>query len=92
MSGGLPPLSSSWRKGHLRLRTRFFLQLTPCVHTPYVTSSLTRGWVCLLWNTLGLDKCTYRTYSVLLKILTFALYTSPLSAQADHASRAYLML
>jgi hypothetical protein len=33
----------------LKLTTRvFFLQLTPCGHSPYVTSSLTRGWVCLL--------------------------------------------
>jgi hypothetical protein len=27
----------------------FFLQVNPCGHSPYVTSSLTRGWVCLLW-------------------------------------------
>jgi hypothetical protein len=25
-----------------------FFQLKPCGHSPYVTSSLTRGWVCLL--------------------------------------------
>jgi hypothetical protein len=25
-----------------------FLQLNPCCHSPYATSSLTRGWVCLL--------------------------------------------
>jgi hypothetical protein len=29
--------------------TYFFFQLNPCSHSPYVTSSLTRGWVCLLW-------------------------------------------
>jgi hypothetical protein len=34
----------------LRPTTRdFFLQPNPCCHNPYVTSSLTRGWVCLLW-------------------------------------------
>jgi hypothetical protein len=34
----------------LRLTTRdFFSQLKPCRHSPYVTSSLTSGWVCLLW-------------------------------------------
>jgi hypothetical protein len=27
----------------------FFWQLNPCRHSPHVTSSLTRGWVCLLW-------------------------------------------
>jgi hypothetical protein len=36
----------------LRCTTRdcfFFLQLNPSVHSPYVASSLTRGWGCLLW-------------------------------------------
>jgi hypothetical protein len=34
----------------LRITTRiFFLQLNPCGRNPYVTPSLTRGWVCLLW-------------------------------------------
>jgi hypothetical protein len=27
---------------------RLFFQLNPCGHSPYVTSSLTRRWVCLL--------------------------------------------
>jgi hypothetical protein len=27
-------------------------QLNPCCSIPYVTSSLTRRWVCLLWNVL----------------------------------------
>jgi hypothetical protein len=35
-----------------------------------------------LMNMLALVKCTYRTYSKLLKILAFALYTSPLPVQA----------
>jgi hypothetical protein len=29
--------------------TDFFSQLNPCGYSPYVTSSLTRKWVCLLW-------------------------------------------
>jgi hypothetical protein len=33
---------------------RFFFQLNPCGHTPYVTSSLTTGWVCCLQFLLGL--------------------------------------
>jgi hypothetical protein len=33
-------------------------------------------------NMLGLVKYTYHTYSMLLKILAFVLYTSPLSVQA----------
>jgi hypothetical protein len=30
-------------------RDLFFLQLNICGHSPFVTSSLTRRWVCLLW-------------------------------------------
>jgi hypothetical protein len=32
---------------------RFFSQLNPCGISPYVTSTLTRKWVCLLWICLG---------------------------------------
>jgi hypothetical protein len=33
----------------LRLTTRIFIfQLNTCAYTPYVTSSITRGWVCRL--------------------------------------------
>jgi hypothetical protein len=32
----------------LELTTNFFFQLNPCGRSPYVTSSLTRKWVCLL--------------------------------------------
>jgi hypothetical protein len=32
----------------LRLAALIFFQLNSCGHTPYVTSSLTRGWVCRL--------------------------------------------
>jgi hypothetical protein len=33
----------------LRLTTsNFIFQLNPCGHNPYITSSLTRGWVCRL--------------------------------------------
>jgi hypothetical protein len=32
---------------------RFFLQLNPNGHSPYATSSLTTGWVCLLWICLA---------------------------------------
>jgi hypothetical protein len=47
-TGGLPSISSSWRQGPLRLTTCNFFQLNTCGHSPYVTSSLTRGWVCRL--------------------------------------------
>jgi hypothetical protein len=69
----------------LRLTTTvfvFFLQLNPYGHNTCVTSSLTRGWVCLLWICLAFVNCTYHTYSMLLKILPFTVYTCPLSVQA----------
>jgi hypothetical protein len=58
------------------------LQLNGSSHSPYVTSSLTRGWVCLLSIYFTFVKWMYRTYSMLLKMFLFALYTSPLSVQA----------
>jgi hypothetical protein len=39
----------------------FFLQLNPCDHSSYVTSSLTRGWGCLLWIGFAFMKCMYCT-------------------------------
>jgi hypothetical protein len=44
---GFPPISSSWRQAPWDSRPDFF-HLNTCGHTPYVTSSLTRGWVCRL--------------------------------------------
>jgi hypothetical protein len=44
-TGGLPPISSSWRRP-LRLTASIFIfKLNVCGCSPYVTSSLTRGWV-----------------------------------------------
>jgi hypothetical protein len=42
--------SQSRRLGVKPLEThdQYFYQLNPCGHSPYVTSSLTRRWVCLL--------------------------------------------
>jgi hypothetical protein len=46
-TGGLPPISSSWRLAPWDSRPAFF-QLNTCFHSPYVTSALKRGWVCSL--------------------------------------------
>jgi hypothetical protein len=73
----------------LRLTTRDFFQLNPCGHRPYVTPSLTRGWVCL-FHAWPFSKCTCHTYSLLLKILPFALYTSTVSIQALQSRSCYL--
>jgi hypothetical protein len=46
-TGGLPSLSSFWREAPWDLRrTICYFQLNTCSYSPYVTSSLTRGWVC----------------------------------------------
>jgi hypothetical protein len=47
---------------------RLFFQLNPWGHSLYVIPSMTQGWVCLLWIHFAFVKCTYRTYSMLLKI------------------------
>jgi hypothetical protein len=46
----------SFRLGVKHLETHdqtFFFQLNSCGNSPYVTSSLTRRWVCLLWICLA---------------------------------------
>jgi hypothetical protein len=53
----------------------FSVQLTACCHSPCVRFSLTRGWVCLLSVYLHFVKCAYHIYSMILKILTFTIYT-----------------
>jgi hypothetical protein len=47
-TGGLPPISSSWRQDPRYSRTAIFSQLNTCGYSPYVTSSLTRGLICRL--------------------------------------------
>jgi hypothetical protein len=45
-TGGLPPISSSWRQATIDSRQGIFFQLNPWGHSPYVTSSLMREWMC----------------------------------------------
>jgi hypothetical protein len=52
-TGGLLPIISSWRQPLETHDQRFFFRINPCGHTPYVTSPLTRRWVCLLWIRLA---------------------------------------
>jgi hypothetical protein len=52
--GGLPPISSSWRRAPWDSRPEFFSQLNTCGRIPHITSSLTRGWVCHLQLLLAL--------------------------------------
>jgi hypothetical protein len=53
-TGGLPPVSSSWRQASWGSRPAIFLLLNPCGHSPCVTSSLSRWWVCRLQLLLAL--------------------------------------
>jgi hypothetical protein len=80
-TGGLLPISSSWRKAPSDPRPEIFFNWTLAViHVVFMLHPLWRedGFVSYeyAWPFV---KCTYRTYSMLLKILPFALYTSPLS-------------
>jgi hypothetical protein len=45
MTGGLLPISSSWRRAPWDSRLEFFSKMDTCGLSPYITSSLTRGWV-----------------------------------------------
>jgi hypothetical protein len=66
----------------LRLTTREFLNWTLAVIV-LIYNILSKDRMGLsLMNNFGLFKYTFRTYSILLKILDFALYKSPLSVQA----------
>jgi hypothetical protein len=49
-TGGLPPISSSWRQASWDSLLEIFLAYG---HSPYVTISLSWRWVCLLWICLG---------------------------------------
>jgi hypothetical protein len=50
MTGGLPPISLSWRQTPWGSRPVIsYLQLNPSGHSPYVTSSLSWRWVVQCW-------------------------------------------
>jgi hypothetical protein len=53
-TGGLPPISASWRQAPWYSTSNFIFQLNTCSYTRYVTSSMTRGWVCCLQLLLAL--------------------------------------
>jgi hypothetical protein len=60
----------------LRPTTRnFFPQLNPCGISPYVTSSLMRRWVCLLWICLAFRQVLNRSS------LPGSLYTLPVTME-----------
>jgi hypothetical protein len=78
------------------LDRRFFLQLYHCGHSLYVTSSLTRKWVCLLWTCLAFRQM-YISFIWHLIEYFFLLHCTQVLCQnrlcrADHAYLTYLML
>jgi hypothetical protein len=70
-TGGLPPISSSWRQAPWDPRPDFFFQLNSCGNSPYVASSLTRRWVVSHEYAWYFVKCTFHTCSMLLNISSF---------------------
>jgi hypothetical protein len=46
-------ISSSWRQAPWGSRPEIFFKLNSCCNSPYVTFSLMRRWVCLLWIRLA---------------------------------------
>jgi hypothetical protein len=82
----------------LRLTTRIiFPQLNPCDISPYVTSSLTRRWICLLWICLA-SRQVYISHMYELVFEKFLLlhYAQVLCqyrlCRVDYAYLTYLML
>jgi hypothetical protein len=69
---------------HLRITTRDFFNWTLAA-IAYVTSSLTRRCVCLLWICLAFVTCTFDAYGMLLNLLPFTLHTSSLSVKAFYS-------
>jgi hypothetical protein len=54
-TGSLPPISVYWRQAPRDSRPAILFQLNTLFHSPCVTSSLTRGWVCSLQLLLALS-------------------------------------
>jgi hypothetical protein len=79
----------------LRPTTNFFFQLNSCVNRPYVTSSLTRRWACLLWIYLAFRQVYISHIVCYWKCFPFALYIVLCQYRlyrADHAYITYLIL
>jgi hypothetical protein len=72
-TGRLLPISSSWHQAPWGSWPDSFWgvvggTLNLSSHSPYVTSSLTRRWIFLLWIGFAFVKCMYITHRMLLKI------------------------
>jgi hypothetical protein len=89
--------SPSWRQAPSESRPEFFFRLNPCGHSPYVTSSLTRRWVCLFWICLAFRQVYISHIWHVIRVELFFLlhYTQVLCQyrlyRADHAYLTYLI-
>jgi hypothetical protein len=63
-TGGLPPISLSLLQAPWDPRSEIPPPNNPCWNSPYVTSSLARRWVCLLWIAWPFIKCTFHAHSM----------------------------
>jgi hypothetical protein len=84
-------------KPHETHDQRYFPELNPCAISPYVTSSLTRRWVCLLWICLAFRQVYIsHIYRHVTEKFLPLLYAQVLCqyrlCRAEHAYLTYLML
>jgi hypothetical protein len=77
---GLPPICSFWSTALWYSREEAFFQLIFCGNSPYITFSLTKRWAYSYEYACRFVKCTFRTYSMLSKILCFTVRAGSLSA------------
>jgi hypothetical protein len=80
----------------LETHDQTFFQLNSCGNSPYVTSSLTRRWVCLLWISLAFRQVYISHIQHVIENVFFLHYTQILCqyrlCRADHAYLTYRML
>jgi hypothetical protein len=80
----------------LRPTARHFFQLNSCANSPYVTSSLTIRWVCLLWICLAFRQVYISHIKHVIENFFLLHYTQVLCQyrvyRANHAYFTYLML
>jgi hypothetical protein len=77
----------------LRLTTRdFFPPVNRCGHNPYVTSSLMRGWVCLLWIGLAFSNVRITYIACYWKCSVLHCIEVPCQSRLWKADHVYLIL
>jgi hypothetical protein len=92
-TGDLPPISSSWCQALETHDQSFFFQLKPCGNSPYVTSSLTRRWVCLVRISLAFRQACVSHFQHIIENSSFcAIYKFYTVAQNARLLVCYLAM